>query len=479
MAVVISHDAEEEEKFGRYGLDIKKHRDKIDIPDEDGRNVEDFFKNPDHPLRLVFVCSMWLTGFDAPSVSTLYLDKPMQNHTLMQTIARANRVYEGKKNGIVVDYYGVFRNLKKALARYADGSMILEEGNTNGTNLPVQNFDQLLDILNQAISEIKGFLLTININIQTIFDNEELFSKISLFDEFAEIILTPSKDKGDENKKQFTAMVNAVTALYDSCKPEIYNFPTVRHEVEVLEYLKKSVERKRKSTDLETAKKKISDLLDTSVLSTGNLANMPNGIFSIKSYKEIDLAKLDFEKLRQQFKISPFKHLTVTDLQLFIEQKLKELLQNNKSRINFLEKFQGIVDQYNTGSIEVEKAHDEMTSFLKELSSEEKRHIRENLTEEELEIFDLLHKNKLTKAEEQQVKLAAKELLVRLKNERNDFLILDWYKDQQTRAIVKAEIEKVLDELLPRSYDPETYKEKCTIVYQYLYDIAERGRHWA
>ncbi len=80
------------------------------------------FKDADDPLRLVFVCAMWMTGFDAPSVSTIYLDRPMQNHTLMQTIARANRVFPEKDNGLIVDYIGVFRNLEKALAIYGAAS---------------------------------------------------------------------------------------------------------------------------------------------------------------------------------------------------------------------------------------------------------------------------------------------------------------------------------------------------------------------
>ena len=122
MSAVVSQegsDKEEKEVFEKEGLNITPHRKLMDHPDEDGRNIEDYFKDPNSTYRIVFVTAMWLTGFDAPSVSTLYLDKPLQNHTLMQTIARANRVIEGKKNGLVVDYFGVFRNLKKALADYA------------------------------------------------------------------------------------------------------------------------------------------------------------------------------------------------------------------------------------------------------------------------------------------------------------------------------------------------------------------------
>jgi type I restriction enzyme, R subunit len=111
MAVIVSEEAGEEEKFAKKKLDIKPHRKRMNEVDEHGHDIEYNFKDPDHPLQLVFVCAMWLTGFDAPTVSTLYLDKPMQGHTLMQTIARANRVSgheiqgKSKLNGEVVDYY--------------------------------------------------------------------------------------------------------------------------------------------------------------------------------------------------------------------------------------------------------------------------------------------------------------------------------------------------------------------------------------
>ena len=119
MAVVISEEADEEEKFKKEGLSILPHRKRMSKIDKHGADIEDNFKDPDHPLALVFVCAMWLTGFDAKSVSTMYLDKPMKGHTLMQTIARANRVFPGKENGIIVDFLDVFKYLKRALADYA------------------------------------------------------------------------------------------------------------------------------------------------------------------------------------------------------------------------------------------------------------------------------------------------------------------------------------------------------------------------
>ncbi|MFN9110937.1 MAG: UvrB domain 3-containing protein, partial [Bacteroidota bacterium] len=134
MAVVVSEEAGEDEKFRNAGLDISTHRRLMQGVDANGKDLESRFKDPKDPLSLVFVCSMWLTGFDAPTVSTLYMDKPMKDHTLMQTIARANRVTDytimgkTKTNGLVVDYYNIFRNLKKAFASYGGD----ETGGTGG-----------------------------------------------------------------------------------------------------------------------------------------------------------------------------------------------------------------------------------------------------------------------------------------------------------------------------------------------------------
>ncbi|GAJ20943.1 unnamed protein product, partial [marine sediment metagenome] len=117
MAVVVSQSQNEIADMKNKGLDIKAHRERMLKEDLDTK-----FKDPDDPFRIVFVCAMWMTGFDVPSCSTIYLDRPMRNHTLMQTIARANRVFKDKVNGLIVDYVGVFRNIQKALAIYGSGS---------------------------------------------------------------------------------------------------------------------------------------------------------------------------------------------------------------------------------------------------------------------------------------------------------------------------------------------------------------------
>lgn len=141
----------------------------------EGLDIEDRFKDPDDPLQLVFVCAMWLTGFDVENLSTLYLDKPMKGHTLMQAIARANRVYPGKPCGIIVDYVNVFKYMQKALTEYAAGD--------DGTEFPAKDIDQLIVLLNSAVDEADDFLLSLGIDIGAIVAEASTLDRLDLLRE--------------------------------------------------------------------------------------------------------------------------------------------------------------------------------------------------------------------------------------------------------------------------------------------------------
>ena len=205
MAVVISEDADEEAKFAAEGLSIKPHRDRMNKVDENGFDIEDNFKDPNNPLQLVFVCAMWLTGFDAPSVSTLYLDKPMKGHTLMQTIARANRVYNGKECGLIIDYLDVFKYLKRALADYASD---------DGGLMPVKDVDKFLGQLHEAIDLTKTFCMSHDVDLNKVVEDGDTFKNLSLFEDYANTIVG-----NDDVKNEFAVMANTVDGLYESLRP--------------------------------------------------------------------------------------------------------------------------------------------------------------------------------------------------------------------------------------------------------------------
>lgn len=205
MAVVVSSEQNEVERFKQLGLDIAKHRRRMVKED-----LATKFKDPHNPFRIVFVCAMWMTGFDVQSLSTIYLDKPMRNHTLMQTIARANRVFREKPNGLIVDYSGVFRDLEKALAIYGSASgRGIKEGET-----PIKPKGELIKELEGAISETETFCKEKGVDIHKIIEAEK-FEKIKLLGDTVDAILVD-----EESKSKYLSMSANVRKLYKAILPD-------------------------------------------------------------------------------------------------------------------------------------------------------------------------------------------------------------------------------------------------------------------
>jgi type I restriction enzyme R subunit len=449
MAVVVSQAQNEIEDFKKKGLDIAVHRKRIVKEDLDTK-----FKDPDDPFRIVFVCAMWMTGFDVPSCSTIYLDKPMRNHTLMQAIARANRVFREKLNGLVVDYVGVFRNLQKALAIYGSGA---GGGITEGET-PVMEKSKLVEQLRQVIEETSSFCSGLGIDltkIQTVY----AFERIRLIDEAVDAILV-----NDESKRKYISLAGSIVRIYRSILPDPAAgefYPKQALFANLAEKICSMVI----EVDISDVMKAVDGLLDNSILTEGYFIRQPPEPSDTDHL--VDLSKIDFEVLKVRFEKSR-KHIETEKLRSAINLKLVQMVRLNKSRMNYIEKFQKMIDEYNSSSYNVETFFASLVEFAQELNAEEKRGIAEKLTEEELAIFDLLIKPEMTlkKKEEREVKKVAQELLETLKREK---LVLDWRKRQQSRAAVRLSIDEILDRL-PRSYIPDLYRHKCDVVYQHIYD---------
>jgi len=475
MAVVISGDAGEEEKFAAQSLTIKPHRERMDKLDEHGHDIEYNYKDPEHPLQLVFVCAMWLTGFDAPTLSTLYLDKPMQGHTLMQTIARANRVTSWKinevekRNGEIVDYYNVFRNMKLALKDYAQGG--------DETEPPVKEKAELFRLLDEAIEQGFTFCHEKAVALREVLGSGDVFKQVGRFESFANTLLA-----NDEWRKSFNVYENTITSLHEACKPEVLGRNKGR-EVAAFQYLRGVIEAHIEQKDIDAISLKIAELLDESVVVEG--AEVPKAQQSDAEYQIIqkgktwDLSKINFDKLREEFKQAPYKHIEIADLRAFLQHKLELMLQQNATRTDFAQRLQQIIDTYNAGGSSTENYYEDLMQFTEDLRAEDERHIREGLTEDELELFDLLKKDKMTQDETQKVRLAAKSLLHRLLQERPKVLVQDWYKDNQTQKMVRSAVEQVLDRDLPESYDRVLFREKCDNVFHLVLEYASHGRKWA
>lgn len=474
MAVVVSEEAGEIDKFKKAGLDFSIHRDKLNSVDGNGHDIEYRFKDPYDKLQLVFVCAMWLTGFDAPTVSTLYLDKPMKDHTLMQTIARANRVtshvIDGviKRNGEIIDYYNVFRNMKKALVDYGRGSG--DEGDE-----PVQEKSKLFELLDGAIADGTAFCNSLDIDIASVLNEKTLFKNIGLFDKFANKLL-----EKDDYRKEFNVYENTITSLYEACKPEILE-KEFRQMVPVFQYLRGVIDGIVGEVDIDKVRRKVGDLLDQSVFSAdGDLMPDKQEQYQIiRKGKTWDLSKINFEKLAEDYKKAEYKNIEINDLRAFIVDKLEKMLKENITRTDFAERLQAIIDEYNAGGTSTENYFDELMKFTKGMKEEEERHVKEGLTKDELELYDILKKEKMTKDEEKRVKLAAKDLLKRLIEEQPRVLVQDWYKDSQSRERVRTAISKLLDEKLPDSYDRNEFMIKCNRAYELVYEYSSRGMKWA
>jgi type I restriction enzyme R subunit len=460
MAIVISEEADEEEKFDKEGLSIAEHRKRMAELDANGADIEDNFKDPNHPLALVFVCAMWLTGFDAPSVSTLYLDKPMKGHTLMQAIARANRVFPGKENGIIVDFLDVFKYLKRALADYASGE---------GGAMPVKDIEKLLEQLKQAIELTLAFCLRQGVDLGLVVAENNVFHNLSLLADYANIIVG-----NDEIRNEFNVLANTVDNLYESLRPDVFKMDFDPKYKEAILYLRGVVEGKIRPEKLEKAKELVNELLDQSVLVAEDARKYTiNG-----TGKGIDISKMDVDELREMFKRTKNKNLEIADLREHIEKTLARMLRRNITRSNFAERFRNIIDEYNAGGSQNDDFYEKILKFMEALKAEEDRHIREELSEEELEIFDLLRKDKLTKDEEKKVKLAAMELYKTLCNKRSELFIVGWQNDAKPKERVKAEIIDILNQHLPDSYEREIFTQKSNIVFDHIVDQAMTGYAW-
>lgn len=444
MAVVVSQGQNEIADMEEKGLDIRPHRKRM--VEED---LETKFKNPEDPFRLVFLCAMWMTGFDVPSCSTLYLDKPMRNHTLMQTIARANRVYPGKVSGLIVDYAGVFRNLERALAIYGAG---------DGGDKPVEDKAALAAALRQALVETKGMCQENGVDLAAI-QAAEGFTRIGLLDDAMEALVA-----SEDTKRQYLDQANTVQRLYKAVLPD----PAAQEfaaEAIPIQVVADKIRALTPPADISLVLEQVEKLLDRSIATGGYIIrDAPRD----GEEQWIDLSKIDFDTLAEKFRTG--RKRTINErLKGTVARKLMAMVRLNRTRMDYLERFQAMIDAYNAGSLNAEEFFKQLVEFAESLNEEERRAVSEQLDEEELALFDILTKPQIemSDADRKRVKAVARSLLASLKGEK---LVLDWRIRQQARAEVRVTIEKLLDAGLPSVYTPELFEQKSTAIFQHVYD---------
>ena len=444
LALIVSPGQNEIAQMKKLGLDIEPHRK---LMNESQPPLAERFKDPQDPLRLVFVCAMWLTGFDAPGCSTIYLDKPMRNHTLMQTIARANRVFPGKHSGIIVDYANVFASLEKALALYGTG---------RGGERPVRDKHELLAELRAAAAEATAFCAARQVDLSGI---EEApagsLERLQRVQDGLDALISP-----EAVRREFFGHERLVLTLYRAVQPdrEALGFTARADCLATLGQAMRAV-LNPDPPDISEVMGGISDLLDESITGITIREEGPPAL---------DLSRLNFEALARRFEASPHKNTDLERLKAAVQARLETLVRQNRTRADFAERFQALIESYNAGSRSIEELFEELLRLSQNLTEEQERHLRENLTEEELVLFDILTRPApdLSPQERAEVKKVARDLLVRLK----ELLVLNWRQKLSARARLKEAIADALDEGLPRAYTPELYQQKCSAVFEHLFE---------
>ena len=446
MAVVVSQSQNEIADLREKGVDILPHRRRMNDEDLDTK-----FKKPDDPFRIVFVCAMWMTGFDVPSCSTIYLDKPQRNHTLMQTIARANRVCGDKVNGLIVDYIGIFRDLERALAIYAEGT------DAEGSN-PIRDKSELVEQLRGEIAEIREFCA----NLARIEAAEpKTFERIQGIEDAVNSILVNDETKGGYLQRARDIFKRYKAILPDAAANEF------RGICSLINIIAQRIRTLTPSVDPSDVRAEIEELLDRSIVPTGD---MVAGSEYFETDQMIDLSQIDSDQLRERFR-TQHKRIEVEKLRGTIHRRLSQMIRFNKTRMDYQEKFEQMIEEYNAGSTDATLVEEKLRALIEALNAEEGRTIAEQLSEEELTVFDLLTRPalpelELTEMERDEVKTVSKKLIKTLKQGK---LVLDWRKRQKSLAAVRITIDEILDEL-PECYTPQIYTQKCEAVYHHIYD---------
>lgn len=397
----------------------------------------------------MFVCAMWITGFDVPTCSTIYLDKPMRAHTLMQTIARANRVAPGKESGLIVDYVGIFRALQSALATYARPVA------GGGESSPILDKTELVAALKSALNEVAGFAQVRGVTLKTIAAAQG-FDRAGLIADAVEAFLASEADK-----KHYLQLASRVARLFKAILPDPQANELAPLSV-LVSYLAATVRAQTAPPDISQVMGDVEALLNDSIATEGYLISP-----TARPQALINLSEIDFEALQAKF-AQGHQRTEAQKLKALIEGKLAQMLAVNASRMDLAEKFEKLIDAYNAGSQNIEAFFAELKDFAQALSAEDQRAIAESLTEEELALFDILTKSEpvLSKAEQAEVKKVCRELLATLKREK---LVLDWREKQQAKAAVMQTL-KLQMRRLPSQYSKDIRAEKLARAYAHVYD---------
>lgn len=445
MAVVISQEQNEIANFEKWDLDIKPHRKRMEE-----RRLDDEFKDIQNPLRIVFVCAMWLTGFDVKPLAAMYFDKPMKAHGLMQAIARANRVNTGKSNGLIVDYIGVVKALRKALADYTNNPHG-KEGED-----PVIDKDELTVRISALTREIEFFLEDQGYDLEALFVAKG-FDRVNQIKNAADAVSVT-----DESKKHFGIMVRELFKMHKfvtskELEPRLVSsYDAIRA---IFSQINKRVEHADTTDLMVELQRIIDDHIDIKSISGEQ-----------KNEAKFDISEIDFSRLSQEFAKTKRPHLLLDDLRDVIEKRLIVALKENPLRIDFFERYERIIEEYNSeqDKVTIEKTFNDLMRLSKELDEKQREWIKEGFdNQQQMTVFEMLFKEELTNAEIKKVKSIAVELEEAVQARLRE--IVKWTEKPETREIIRVLIRDKVWMLPERLYPEKDLPEKIDEIFNYFY----------
>ena len=445
MAVVISQEQNEVQTFKKWNLDILPHREKMVK-----RELDKEFKDDGSKLRVVFVCAMWLTGFDVKSLSCLYLDKPLKAHTLMQTIARANRVAEGKNNGLIVDYVGIVKALRKALADYT-----ASQGGNTGVDPTVEK-DVLIARIHEVVAAAAQFLAEHGFDLQVLI-NAKNFEKANLLQTAANAMCVSL-----DVKKEYQTYASELSRLIKYADRDDIDADTRRRK-DAITAIHRELQKKRKHADNTDLMVQINSIVNEYI----EIEPQSDGLVPSRQF---DISRIDFDLLRSEFAKAKKKNLILKDIEELIQIRLEKMMFSNPNRINYYNRYQEIIAAYNAEQdrVTIEKTFVDLIDLTSSMDIEQQRYVREGFSsDEELSLYDMLFLDNLSKQDIKKIKEVSVDLLARIKVKISE---LDhWTDKQETKAAVDNLIRDVLWEGLPESYDEIKISEYRQRIYEYVY----------
>ncbi|WP_296012303.1 type I restriction endonuclease subunit R [uncultured Adlercreutzia sp.] len=448
MAVVISQEQNEIANFDKWGLDIRPHRKKMEE-----RRLDDEFKDADNPLRIVFVCAMWLTGFDVKPLAAMYFDKPMKAHGLMQAIARANRVAEGKSNGLIVDYIGVVKALRKALADYTN-NVSGKEGED-----PVIDKDELIVRIAELTREIEFFLEDKGFELEALFAAEG-FDKISQVKNAADALSVT-----DESKKHFGIMARELFKMYKFVTTKEVE-PSLLKSHDAIRAIYAQLNKRVEHADTTDLMVELQRIVDDHI-------NVCKTDEEQKSGTRFDISGIDFSRLSQEFAKAKRPHLMLDELRDVIEARLLIALKENPRRIDFFERYERIIECYNSeqDKATIERTFNDLMRLSCELDEKQKEWIREGFeSPRQMTVFEMLFKDDLTKEEIRKVKAIAIDLSATI--EERLAAMVRWTEKAETREQIRIIIRDKVWQLPERCYPDADLPHRVEEIYDLFYNQA-------